>query len=111
MFEILGVADVGGEDFDNVLLVDDRSAQDSCDGGDGVRPVFSLGEDVIDFPRPKGRMDGRERDDEPRGVERILFDGGIEEDRVREERLGVCSGGVVEGEDQDPLPGGNREGG
>lgn len=110
MLEVIRVTDVGGKDLEDILLIDDGGSQDSSNGGDGVRAVLPFGDNVIDFLGSEGGKDRRQGDDEARRVEGILLHAGIKEDGTREHRWFLCDGGVVEGEDQDPLLSGQREG-
>lgn len=110
MFEVIKVTDVGGEDVDDILLIDDRGAQDESNSGGSVGFVFSFGDNIIDFPGSKGRKERREGDNEARRVESVLLELAIEEDGTSKSQLFFREVRVAEGEDQDPLLGGDREG-
>lgn len=71
--------------------------------------VLSSRGDIIDFLGSEGRKDCREGDDEARCIKGIFLEAGIKEDRTREHRWRIRDGRVAEGEDQDPLPGRDRE--
>lgn len=72
--------------------------------------VFSIGDKIIDFLGSEGGKERRKGSDEARCTEGILLEAWIKEDRTREHCWVFCDSGFVQGEDQDPLLGGNREG-
>lgn len=73
--------------------------------------VVPLGNNVIDLLGPEGGEDRREGDDETRCTEGVLLEAGVQEDGIREHRLSFCrDSGVLEGNDEDPFLGGDREG-
>lgn len=111
VFVVLEVTDVGGKNLDGILLVDDRSTQDRGNGGGGMGLMFAFGGEVVDFVGSEGRDEGRERSDEAGRIEGKFFDGGIDEDVIREQRGWFGGSGILEGEDQDPLSSGERESG
>jgi len=112
MFEVLEITDIRGKDLNDILLVDERRAQGRDDGGGSVWFVFPFRDNVIDLLGSEGGDGGRERGDEARRNERVFLYTGTEEDGIREHRSeGFRVGsGVLQGDDEDPLFCGEREG-
>jgi len=110
MFEVLEITDLRGKDLNNILLVDSRRAQDRDHSGGGVWFVFPFGDNVIDLLSSEGGEGCSEGSDEARCAESIFLQTGFEEDGISEHRRGLCDSGVLEGDDEDSLLGGKREG-
>ena len=112
MFEVLKITDIRGKNLDDILLIDKRRAQGRDDGGGSVWFVFPFGDNVIDLLGFEGGECGRKRGDEARCTERVFLYTGTEEDGIREHRSEGfrVSSGVLQGDDEDPLFGGEREG-
>lgn len=69
-----------------------------------------FGHDVVDFPASEGGDDRRETGKETGRTEGVFLEARFEENGVREHRRGFRDGDILEGDDEDPLLGGNREG-
>jgi len=73
MLEVFKITDLGGENLNNILLIDKRRAQGRDDRGGGVWFVPPFGDNVIDLLGSEGGKGCREGRDEAGCTEGIFL--------------------------------------